>query len=145
MQVLNQYLLFCGKMGKKDKYNKTLLKSLKLAGEEFANNKALSNVEIKNLVPASRAYEKTLARDFVDAKSETAVRFQLRDNKSAKDIEKLQNTVTRLKEQFKLTKGVKLDEKAVRKFSKTILKDYMVASIHHQSLKANCIMFTWVW
>ncbi|MFA5527764.1 MAG: hypothetical protein WC996_04040 [Peptostreptococcales bacterium] len=110
--------------GEKDKYNKTLLKSLKLAGEEFANNKAPGNVEMKNLVPASRAYEKTLARDFVDAKGETAVRFQLRDNKSAKDVEKLQNTVTRLKEQFKLTKGVKLDEKAVRKFSKTILKDY---------------------
>ena len=39
------------------------------------------------------------------------VKYQLRDNKSVKDIEKLQNTVTRLKEQFKLTKGVKLDER----------------------------------
>jgi hypothetical protein len=52
------------------------------------------------------------------------IRYQLRDNKSTKDVEKLQNTVTRLKEQFKLTKGVKLDEKAVRKFAKSLLKDY---------------------
>lgn len=52
------------------------------------------------------------------------IKYQLRDNKSAKDVEKLQNTVTRLKEQFKLTKGVKLDEKAVRRLAKAILKDY---------------------
>lgn len=52
------------------------------------------------------------------------IKYQLRDNKSAKDIERLQNTVARLKEQFKLTKGVKLDEKAVRKLAKAILKDY---------------------
>ncbi|NLD50676.1 MAG: hypothetical protein GX660_26335 [Clostridiaceae bacterium] len=110
--------------GEKGKYNKLFLKSLKLTGEEFANNKAPGNVEIKNLIPASRAYEKTLTRDFVDAKGETTVRFQLRDNTSSKDVEKLQKTVIRLKEQFKLTKGVKLDEKSVRRLSKSILKDY---------------------
>ena len=56
--------------------------------------------------------------------SDLDIRYQLRDNKPPKDVEKLQKTVTRLKEQFKLTKGIKLDEKAVRRLAKATLKDY---------------------
>ncbi len=50
------------------------------------------------------------------------VRFQLKDQ--SKDIERLKEINARLKEQFKLTKGVKLDKTAVKKLSRNILKDY---------------------
>ncbi|NYB72519.1 hypothetical protein HZF24_00020 [Sedimentibacter hydroxybenzoicus DSM 7310] len=56
-----------------------------------------------------------------ELKESDKVYYQLKDDK---DINRLIEINKRLKEQFKLTKGVKLDKKTVKKLSRGILKDY---------------------
>ena len=99
---------------------------------ELLSNKGYDGIEYPNWYEGKGTSKSYIIFDgnqvkLIDNKTPTDspdIRYQLRDNKSTKDVEKLQNTVTRLKEQFKLTKGVKLDEKAVRGLAKAILKDY---------------------
>jgi hypothetical protein len=67
-----------------------------------------------NIIPLSKRFNKR----------KSDVRYQLKDTTDSKEIERLKRTNERLKEQFKLTKGVKLDEKSITKLSKNLVKDY---------------------
>lgn len=68
--------------------------------------------------------EQMKLRDNANPSESTDIRYQLKDNRSSVDVERLQKINERLKEQFKLTKGVKLDEKAVKRYAGSLLKDY---------------------
>lgn len=52
------------------------------------------------------------------------VKFQLKDTRDSKEVERLKKVNENLKEQFTLTKGVKLDKNAIKKLSRSLIKDY---------------------
>lgn len=52
------------------------------------------------------------------------VKFQLKDTRDSKDVERLKKVNENLKEQFTLTKGVKLDKNSIKKLSRSLIKDY---------------------
>lgn len=56
--------------------------------------------------------------------SDEDIRYQLKDTRDSKEVERLKKVNENLKEQFTLTKGVKLDKNAIKKLSRSLIKDY---------------------